>query len=67
MGGLINDGTTTFKLIGPLPNCCLAWYVMSGWIHGLAGAATLLIALLTVGFYSVRAALANPVKRLRKE
>ncbi|KAA5542838.1 ABC transporter permease [Adhaeribacter rhizoryzae] len=37
------------------------------WLFGLAGAATLLIALLTVSFHSVRAALVNPVKSLRTE
>jgi putative ABC transport system permease protein len=37
------------------------------WIFGLAGALALLIALLTVSFQSIRAALANPVKSLRAD
>jgi len=37
------------------------------WVFGLAGAAALLIALLTVSFQAVRAAQANPVKTLRTE
>ncbi|QEC51876.1 ABC-type antimicrobial peptide transport system permease subunit [Anseongella ginsenosidimutans] len=40
----------------------LAW-----WIFGLAGLLALLIALLTVSFQSVKAALMNPVKSLRSE
>ena len=58
----------------------LAWWAMnrwledfayrtevSGWMFGLAGAVALLIALLTVSFQAVKAALANPVKNLRTE
>jgi putative ABC transport system permease protein len=37
------------------------------WVFPLAGIAALLIALLTVSFQAVRAALANPVKSLRTE
>jgi ABC-type antimicrobial peptide transport system permease subunit len=37
------------------------------WIFGLSGLATLLIALLTVGIQTLRAALANPVNSLRAE
>jgi predicted permease len=37
------------------------------WMYLLAGGLALLIALLTVSFQSVRAALANPVKSLRSE
>jgi len=39
----------------------------SWWIFGLAGALTLIIALLTVGIQTIRAALSNPVKSLRSE
>jgi putative ABC transport system permease protein len=58
----------------------LGWYLMRGWlqdyafrvhvawwIFALAGGATLLIALLTVSFQAVRAAVANPVRSLRRE
>ena len=37
------------------------------WMFAVAGAAAVLIAFLTVGFQSVKAALANPVKSLRSE
>jgi putative ABC transport system permease protein len=37
------------------------------WMFALAGAAATLIAFLTVGFQSVKAALANPVESLRSE
>jgi len=37
------------------------------WMFAATGAAAVLIAFLTVGFQSVRAALANPVKSLRSE
>jgi putative ABC transport system permease protein len=58
----------------------VAWYAMnqwlqdfayridiSWWIFALAGILALLIALLTVSFQAIRAALANPVKSLRTE
>ncbi|MBK8191705.1 MAG: hypothetical protein IPK76_00290 [Lewinellaceae bacterium] len=37
------------------------------WIFAAAGAVALLIAFLTVGFQSMKAALTNPVKSLRSE
>ncbi|MBV6438395.1 MAG: hypothetical protein EPGJADBJ_00017 [Saprospiraceae bacterium] len=37
------------------------------WVFAVAGAAAVTVAFLTVGFESVRAALANPVKSLRTE
>lgn len=58
----------------------LAWYFMHDWLQGfayrtslsgwmfiVAGAAAIGIALLTVGFQAMRAAMANPVKSLRTE
>ncbi|HEY8971524.1 MAG TPA: FtsX-like permease family protein, partial [Puia sp.] len=58
----------------------LAWYFMHGWLQGfayrtplsgwvfvVAGAAAIGIALLTVGFLAMKAALADPVKSLRTE
>ncbi|HVU95393.1 MAG TPA: ABC transporter permease [Puia sp.] len=37
------------------------------WVFGLAGALALVVALLTVSFQAIRAALANPIKALRSE
>ena len=58
----------------------LAWYAgnqwlqdfafripVQGWVFIAAAVATILIALVTVGFHSVRSALMNPVKSLRTE
>ena len=40
---------------------------ISWWIFALAGIMAIIIALLTVGYQSIKAALANPVKSLRTE
>jgi putative ABC transport system permease protein len=58
----------------------VAWYLMHEWLldfayridlewwmFALAGLLAVIIALLTVSFQSIRAALANPVKSLRSE
>lgn len=58
----------------------IAWYVMNDWlkdfayrtsvawwVFGVAGLSAIVIALITVSFQSVKAALANPVKNLRTE
>ena len=58
----------------------IAWYLMdkwlndftyrvniSWWLFAIAGLSALLIALLTVSFQAIKAALANPVKSLRSE
>jgi putative ABC transport system permease protein len=58
----------------------VAWWIMHNWLQGfayriniywwvfaVAGIAALLIALLTISFQAMRAALANPVKSLRTE
>lgn len=58
----------------------LAWYAMnkwledfayrttiSWWVYGLAAGITVIIALFTISFQSLKAAVANPVKSLRSE
>jgi len=67
-------------LAGMLIAFPLAWYAMGQWlqhfaykttlewwIFGIAGGVTVFIALLTVSFQSIRAALMNPVKSLKTE
>ncbi|RYE17609.1 MAG: hypothetical protein EOP45_15510, partial [Sphingobacteriaceae bacterium] len=40
---------------------------ISAWIFLLSGALAILVALLTISFQAIKAALANPVKSLRSE
>ena len=40
---------------------------VSWWIFGIAGLSAMMIALITVSFQAIRAAIANPVKSLRTE
>jgi putative ABC transport system permease protein len=66
---------TAFVIATPL-----AWYFMSNWLRDFAyrinikwwiflvtGLIAIMIALLTVGFQAIKAAIANPVKSLRTE
>lgn len=79
VGMLSND---FIKLVGlsALLAFPVAWWLMHKWLQDfayrinigwwiffIAGVVALLIALITVGFQSVKAALANPVKNLRTE
>jgi putative ABC transport system permease protein len=65
----------SFLIAGPV-----AWYFMHNWladfayrtqinwwIFALAASVALLIALLTISFQAIRAAIANPIKSLRTE
>jgi len=58
----------------------IAWYIMHTWLNNfscrvdlqwwifvLAGAAAILLSLLTVSYQAIRAAIANPIKSLRTE
>ncbi|MFT4024389.1 MAG: hypothetical protein QM664_11460 [Flavihumibacter sp.] len=77
---LLSADAVKLVLISIVVSIPIAWWFMgrwlqnyeyrtslSGWIFLFAGALVLLIAILTVGYQSLRAALANPVKSLRAE
>jgi ABC-type antimicrobial peptide transport system permease subunit len=78
--GLLAKDFLVLVLVAFLISTPISWYFLdkwlqnfvyrtelSWWIFPLAGVVTLLIALLTVGIQTVRAALANPVRALRSE
>lgn len=81
--GIVKLLSTDFlKLVGMaiLVASPLAWLVMNSWlkdfayrieiqwwVFALAGVSALIIALLTVSFHAVKAAIVNPVKSLRTE
>ncbi len=77
---LITKDFLKLTLIAVLVASPLAWYFMHQWLQGFAyriairwwvfaaaGGLAILIALLTISFQAVKAALANPVKSLRSE
>ena len=77
---MLSKGFVRLVLIATLIASPLAWYIMqrwlqdfayritiSGWVFAGAGMAALLIALFTVSFQAIRAAVANPVKSLQAE
>ena len=78
--GLLSKNFLALVLIASLIAFPIAWWAMnkwledfpyritiSWWIFGIAIIAALLIALLTVSFQSIKAAVTNPVKSLRAE
>ena len=80
VGSLTHDRRLQALLIAFALAAPLAWWVMNKWLNSfvyrvepgvgiftLAMLITFVVALLTVGFQSTRAALANPVKSLRSE
>lgn len=77
---LLSSDIIRLLLIAALVATPLAWLLMNKWLQGfayritigawiflVASLAALLIALLTISYQAVRAALANPVKALRSE
>ena len=77
---MISSGFVKLVLIAMLLATPVAWFIMNKWLQDfahrieinawvfvLAGIAAVSIALLTVSFQAIRAALANPVKSLRTE
>lgn len=78
--GLLSVDFLKLVLIAAIIASPLAWYFMhewlqdfayrvtiGWWVFAVAGVIALLIALITVSFRSVKAAIANPVKSLRTE
>jgi putative ABC transport system permease protein len=78
--GLLSKDFIRLVAIAFVISTPVAWYFLhrwlqnfeyrvdaSWWIFGIAGVLTLLIALLTVGIQTIRAALSNPVESLRSE
>jgi putative ABC transport system permease protein len=78
--GLLSGDFVKLVILAFVIACPLSWLAMHQWLQGfayrttlnwgvfvLAGAGALLIAVLTISFQAVRAALANPVKSLRSE
>jgi putative ABC transport system permease protein len=77
---LLSKDFTKLVLIASVIAVPVAWWMMSKWLQGFAyrisisnwifvfaGLTALIIALITVSFGSVKAAMANPVKSLRTE
>ncbi|MCW5911652.1 MAG: ABC transporter permease [Cyclobacteriaceae bacterium] len=78
--GLLTFNFVKLVLIAFVIAAPLAWYVMTKWLQNyaykteiswdvflLTGVLSVVIALLTISYQSVRAALVNPVKNLRSE
>jgi ABC-type antimicrobial peptide transport system permease subunit len=78
--GLLSVSFLRLVVVGFLIATPISWYLLhrwldnflyrsslSWWIFALAGVATLLIALVTVGVQTIRAAVVNPVESLRSE
>ncbi|MEZ4953013.1 MAG: FtsX-like permease family protein, partial [Saprospiraceae bacterium] len=78
--GLVSKEFLQLVVIALLIASPLAWWTISGWLDNfsfridlniwyflLAGVIAIFVAFMTVGFQSVKAALANPVKSLRSE
>jgi len=80
LAGLLSKDFLQLVIIACLIAFPVAWWIMhnwlinyeyritiSWWIFFIAGAAAILIALLTISFQAIKAAIANPVKSLRTE
>jgi putative ABC transport system permease protein len=80
IAGLLSKDFVTLVVISIFVASPIAWYFMKQWLTGfeyriqiswyvfvLAGVAAIGIALITVSFQAIKAAVANPVKSLRTE
>jgi ABC-type antimicrobial peptide transport system permease subunit len=77
---LLSKDFLKLVLLSILVSVPISWYVMQNWLQGfayridiklwvfaIAGLSAVLIALITVSFQAIKAAIANPVKSLRTE
>jgi putative ABC transport system permease protein len=77
---LLSKEYTRLVLFAFLLACPIAWWAMNGWLENyqfkislgweifvLAGLSVFAIAWLTMGFQSVKAAMANPINSLKSE
>lgn len=77
---LLSRDFVKLVLIALLIASPIAWYLMNGWLQdfayrinigwavfAIAGLSAIAIALTTVGFHAVKAAISNPVKNIRTE
>jgi len=80
IAALLSGGLIRLVLLATIIAAPVAWYFMHGWLEGFAyrisisawyfigaGGLAIAIALATVSWQAVRAAMANPVKSLRTE
>ena len=80
IAGLMARDFVKLVLISVVIACPIAWYAMHNWLQGFgyriqigvwiflaAGGLAVLIALATVSYQAVRAAMSNPIKSLRTE
>ena len=80
LAGLLSKDFLKLVAISCLISFPIAWWIMNNWLESyayrikiswmifiIAGLLALLIALLTVSFQAIKAAIANPVKSLRSE
>ena len=78
--GLLSKEFAKLVLIATIIAIPIAWWAMhqwlndfayrvniSWWVFALAGISAILIAVVTISFQAIKAALANPVKSLRTE
>ncbi|HYI78866.1 MAG TPA: FtsX-like permease family protein, partial [Chryseolinea sp.] len=77
---LISRDFISLVIVGIVIGSPLAWYIMTNWLQGfayrtsiewwtflIAGSLCLMLAIITVGYQSIKAAMENPVKSLRTE
>jgi putative ABC transport system permease protein len=78
--GLLSKDFVKLILIAILVSTPVSWYAMNLWLEGfayqvsiqwwvflVAGVGSIIIALMTISFQSIKAALMNPVKSLKSE